>query len=178
MTAGQTGRGKSRPSWDRGAAATGADIAGRGPSHTFTHEPRGRRPARGHCPRRPPPTTARAGSPSSDVATLTGTGLAVSAEHVSLGTLADEGSVRVDAGVLATVVAQQAVIHSCKTPQPGNQITVPRTSLTLLLLPREGARSPGDSPAISPGATSRGQGGARRPLRPSRSPRRRQISSP
>ena len=115
--------------------------------------------------------------PSSDVTTLTGTGLAVTAEHVSLGTLADEGSVRVDAGVLATVAAQQAVIHSCKTPQPGNQITDLRGPLTLLLLPREGARSPGDSPAISPGATSRGQSGARHPLRPSRSPRRWQSSS-
>lgn len=174
------GRKRQKPSWGRKAAATGADIAGRGLSHTFSHEPRvggGGRPTRGHCPRRPLPTIARAGSLLFDVTTPTGTGLAVTAEHVSLGTLADEGSVRVDAGVLATVVAQQAVIHSCKIPQPGNQITDLRAPLTLLLLPWEGARSPGDSPTISPGAMSRGQRGARRPLRPSRSPRWWQSSS-
>lgn len=171
------GRKRQKPSRGRKAAAARADIAGRGAFAHVQPRTRGRRPTRGHCPRRTPPTIARAAPPSSDVITLTGTGLAVTAEHVSLRTLADEGSVRVDAGVLATVVAQQAVIHSCKTPQPGNQITDLRAPLSLLLLPREGARSPGDSPTISPGATSRGQRGAHHPLRPSRSPRRWQSSS-
>lgn len=34
------GRKRQKPSWGRKAAATGADIAGRGLSHTFSHEPR------------------------------------------------------------------------------------------------------------------------------------------
>lgn len=57
--------------------------------------------------------------PSPDSRTLTGTGLPITAEHMSLGTLTGEGSVCVDTGVFTTMVAQQAVIGSCKTQQPG-----------------------------------------------------------
>lgn len=172
MTTGREGRGRSRLGAGKRQPPRLTSLGGGFRTRSAMNPGSGRgRPTRGHCPRRPLPTIARAGSPLFDVTTLTGTGLAVTAEHVSLGTLADEGSVRVDAGVLATVVAQQAVIHSCKIPQPGNQITDLRAPLTLLLLPREGAWSPGDSPTISPGATSRGQRGARRPLLQSLSPR-------
>lgn len=98
--------------------------------------------------RHPLPTIARAGSPSSDVTTLTGTGLAVTPEHVSLGTFADEGSVRVDAGVLSQRGGSASSNPLLQIPQPGIRS---RTScpLTLLLLPGK-ARSPGDSPTISP----------------------------
>lgn len=60
--------------------------------------------------------------PVAGLQTLTGTGLPVTAEHVSLGTLTGEGSVCVDTGVLTTMVAQQAVISSCKTQQPGEMV--------------------------------------------------------
>lgn len=73
-----------------------------------------------------PPQIARAKSRlSPDLRTLTGTGLPITAEHVSLRTLTGEGSVHVDAGVFATMVAQQAIISPCKTQRPGgSQATI------------------------------------------------------
>lgn len=83
------------------------------------------------CPGNPPGRDARAlpvpqrtspgiahhpGTPSPG--TLTGTGLPVTPERVALGALTGEGSVCVDAGVLAAVVAQQAVVSPWE-PQAG-----------------------------------------------------------
>lgn len=65
-----------------------------------------------HLPgHRPSPRDPSSPGPlSQDLGTLTGTGLPVTAEHVALGALTGKGSVGADAGVLAAVVAQQAVV--------------------------------------------------------------------
>lgn len=93
-----------------------------------------------------PPQIARVKSRlSPDLRTLTGTGLPITAEHVSLRTLTGEGSVHVDAGVFATMVAQQAIISPCKTQRPrGSQATI------MLSYPT----SPPPTPACSPQRTS------------------------
>lgn len=51
----------------------------------------------------------------SNVMRLTCAGLPVASEHMTLRTLTGKGFVCVDTGVFTTVVAQQAVICSCKT---------------------------------------------------------------
>ena len=84
---------------------------------------------------------------SPDLRTLTGTGLPITAEHVALGTLTGEGRVCVDAGVFATMVAQQAIISPCKIQQSGEVVS----EASGLFYPTSppSLPSPGDIPLIS-----------------------------